>query len=185
MQDIRVAGGWIGFDRFMQAALYAPGLGYYANESPKFGAMPGSGSDFVTAPELSPVFGRVLAAQVREALDATGTHDVWEFGAGSGALAAQLLEALGERVRRYTIVDLSGSLRARQQAWPGQASCRRRWKAWWWATRCWTPCPCSCCTAARACGMSAAWCGMAMASPGKTGPPHCARPWRSAARTTT
>jgi SAM-dependent MidA family methyltransferase len=78
--------------------------------------MPGSGSDFVTAPELSPVFGRVLAAQVREALDATGTHDVWEFGAGSGALAAQLLEALGERVRRYTIVDLSGSLRARQQA---------------------------------------------------------------------
>ena len=116
VQDIRAAGGWIGFDRFMQAALYAPGLGYYANESPKFGAMPGSGSDFVTAPELSPVFGRVLAAQVREALDATGTHDVWEFGAGSGVLAAQLLEALGERVRRYTIVDLSGSLRARQQA---------------------------------------------------------------------
>nr|WP_034690823.1 SAM-dependent methyltransferase [Acidovorax sp. MR-S7] len=116
VQDIRAAGGWIGFDRFMQAALYAPGLGYYANESPKFGAMPGSGSDFVTAPELSPVFGRVLAAQVREALDATGTHDVWEFGAGSGALAAQLLGSLGERVRRYTIVDLSGSLRARQQA---------------------------------------------------------------------
>ena len=115
-QDVAAHGGWIGFDRFMQSALYTPGLGYYANEAPKFGAMPGSGSDFVTAPELSPVFGRVLAAQVREALDATGTHDVWEFGAGSGALAAQLLQALGERVRRYTIVDLSGSLRVRQQA---------------------------------------------------------------------
>ncbi|HDS1775002.1 SAM-dependent methyltransferase [Pseudomonas putida] len=110
------AGGWMGFDRFMQLALYTPGLGYYANQSPKFGAMPASGSDFVTAPELSPTFGRVLARQVRQALDATATDEVWEFGAGSGALAAQLLGALGDRVRRYTIVDLSGSLRARQQA---------------------------------------------------------------------
>ncbi len=121
---IAQAGGWIGFDRFMEMALYTPGLGYYANESPKFGMLPGSGSDFVTAPELSPVFGRALAAQVREALDATGTDEVWEFGAGSGALAVQLLQALGERVRRYTIVDLSGSLRRRQQAalaaWEGR-----------------------------------------------------------------
>lgn len=109
------AGGWIGFDRYMQLALYAPGLGYYANDLRKFGAMPESGSDFVTAPELSPVFGQVLAGQVREALDATGTDEVWEFGAGSGALAAQVLGVLGERVRRYTIVDLSGSLRARQR----------------------------------------------------------------------
>ena len=114
-QDIAAAGGWIGFDRFMQLALYAPGLGYYANTSPKFGAMPHSGSDFVTAPELSPVFGQVLAAQVREALAHTATDEVWEFGAGSGALAEQLLGALGDAVRRYTIVDLSGSLRARQQ----------------------------------------------------------------------
>ena len=121
---IEAAGGWIGFDRFMAMALYTPGLGYYANESPKFGSLPGSGSDFVTAPELSPVFGQALAAQVREALDATGTDEVWEFGAGSGALAAQLLQALGDRVRRYTIVDLSGSLRRRQQsalaAWEGR-----------------------------------------------------------------
>ncbi len=120
------AGGWIGFDRFMEMALYTPGLGYYANESPKFGSLPGSGSDFVTAPELSPVFGQALAAQVREALDATGTDEVWEFGAGSGALAAQLLQALGDRVRRYTIVDLSGSLRRRQQsalaAWEGRVT---------------------------------------------------------------
>ncbi len=123
-EAIAQAGGWIGFDRFMELALYTPGLGYYANESPKFGMLPGSGSDFVTAPELSPVFGRALAAQVREALDATGTDEVWEFGAGSGALAVQLLQALGERVRRYTIVDLSGSLRRRQQAalaaWEGR-----------------------------------------------------------------
>ncbi|WP_311223124.1 MULTISPECIES: SAM-dependent methyltransferase [unclassified Acidovorax] len=110
----------------MDMALYTPGLGYYANESPKFGTLPETGSDFVTAPELSPVFGQALAAQVREALDATGTDEVWEFGAGSGALAAQLLAALGDRVRRYTIVDLSGSLRRRQQAalaaWDGRVT---------------------------------------------------------------
>ena len=112
---IRDAGGWIGFDRFMQQALYAPGLGYYANDLRKFGAMPESGSDFVTAPELSPVFGAVLAEQVRQALAATQTDEIWEFGAGSGALAAQVLGALGDGVRHYTIVDVSTSLRMRQQ----------------------------------------------------------------------
>lgn len=112
---IRDAGGWTGFDRFMQQVLYAPGLGYYANDLRKFGAMPESGSDFVTAPELSPVFGAVLAEQVREALAATQTGEIWEFGAGSGALAAQVLGALGDGVRRYTIVDVSTSLRMRQQ----------------------------------------------------------------------
>src|SRR4051812_18715877 len=108
-------GGWLPFDRYMALALYAPGLGYYANTSRKFGAMPSSGSDFVTAPELSPLFGRTLALQLREALDRTGTDEIWEFGAGSGALARELLPALGERVRRYTIVELSASLRERQQ----------------------------------------------------------------------
>ncbi len=111
----RAAGGWLTFEQFMQLALYAPGLGYYAHGSAKFGLLAASGSDFVTAPELSPVFGALLARQVRQALDASGTHEVWEFGAGSGALAAQLLAALGERVRRYCIVDVAGSLRARQQ----------------------------------------------------------------------
>ncbi len=110
------AGGWIPFDRFMALALYAPGLGYYANASRKFGAMPSSGSDFVTAPEMTPLFGRTLARQVGQALSVTQTSQVWEFGAGSGVLAAQLLQALGEQVGRYTIVDLSGSLRQRQQA---------------------------------------------------------------------
>jgi SAM-dependent MidA family methyltransferase len=109
------AGGWLPFDRFMALALYAPGLGYYVSGSRQFGQMPQSGSDFVTAPEMSPLFGQALAAQVADALQATGTDEVWEFGAGSGALALQLLQALGPRLRRYTIVDLSGSLRARQQ----------------------------------------------------------------------
>ena len=116
--DIAAHGGWIGFDRFMALALYTPGLGYYANERAKFGAFPASGSDFIAAPEMTPLFGQTLAAQVAEALQQTGTDEVWEFGAGSGALAAQLLDTLptlGVQVRRYTIVDLSGSLRARQQ----------------------------------------------------------------------
>ena len=115
-QAIGAAGGWIGFDRFMELALYTPGLGYYAGPLPKFGALPDSGSDFVTAPEMTPLFGQTLAVQVAEALARTGTDEVWEFGAGSGALALQLLDALGDAVQRYTIVDLSGSLRARQQA---------------------------------------------------------------------
>ena len=110
---IAAAGGWIGFDRFMEMALYTPGLGYYANDLRKFGLMPVGGSDFVTAPELSPRFGQALARQVGEALQATGTTEVWEFGAGSGALAAQVLQALPQ-LERYTIVDLSGSLRQRQ-----------------------------------------------------------------------
>jgi len=118
-EAIAAAGGWIGFDRFMAMALYTPGLGYYAHDSRKFGLMPagvkGGGSDFVTAPELSPRFGQALARQVGQALQATATDEVWEFGAGSGALAAQLLQALGPQVRRYTIVDLSGSLQARQR----------------------------------------------------------------------
>jgi SAM-dependent MidA family methyltransferase len=113
-QAIAQAGGWIGFDRFMVMALYEPGLGYYTNALQKFGAMPSSGSDFVTAPGMSPLFGQTLAVQVKQALVATGTDEVWEFGAGTGALALQLLDSLGGAVRRYTIIDLSGTLRARQ-----------------------------------------------------------------------
>ncbi|MEY2802649.1 MAG: hypothetical protein RL513_2234, partial [Pseudomonadota bacterium] len=109
------AGGWLPFDRYMALALYAPGLGYYAHGSRKFGHLPASGSDFVTAPEMTPLFGQALAVAVGDALAATQTDEVWEFGAGTGALASQLLQVLGGRVRRYTIVDLSGALRARQQ----------------------------------------------------------------------
>ena len=127
-------GGWLPFDRFMAMALYEPGLGYYANASPKFGQMPagvdGQGSDFVTAPELSPLFGQTLARQVTQALAATGTDEVWEFGAGTGALARQVLdalEALGQAPRRYTIVDLSGSLRERQRATLARHAGRVQW----------------------------------------------------------
>ncbi len=126
-QAIAAEGGWLGFDRFMALALYTPGLGYYANDSTKFGAMPASGSDFVTAPELTPLFGQTLAVQVGEALAQTGTEEVWEFGAGSGALALQLLDALGDQVQRYTIVDLSGSLRARQQTKLAAHAHKLRW----------------------------------------------------------
>ena len=119
--------GWLPFDRFMAMALYAPGLGYYASPGRKFGTLPRSGSDFVTAPELSPLFGRALARQLAQALEASGTCELWEFGAGSGALAAQLLEALGDQVERYTIVDLSGTLRERQRERLASHGARVQW----------------------------------------------------------
>ena len=121
------AGGWIPFSRFMALALYAPGMGYYANASRKFGHLPASGSDFVTAPELSPLFGRALARQVAQALEASGSDEVWEFGAGSGALAAELMAALGDRVRRYSIVEVSASFRERQRQATEAYAGRVRW----------------------------------------------------------
>lgn len=124
---LATAGGWLPFDRFMALALYAPGLGYYSRGSRQFGAMPSSGSDFVTAPELSPLFGAALACQIEQALAATGSDEVWEFGAGSGALAEQLLQTLGDRVQRYSIVDLSGSLRQRQRERLAPFGERVRW----------------------------------------------------------
>jgi SAM-dependent MidA family methyltransferase len=116
------AGGWLPFDRYMAMALYEPGLGYYARGAPIFGlapAGPGGGSDFVTAPEMSPLFGAALANQVAEVLRLGPLDQVIEFGAGSGALAEQVLDALREAgvpLRRYSIVELTGALRARQQA---------------------------------------------------------------------
>jgi SAM-dependent MidA family methyltransferase len=130
-QAIGSAGGWLPFDRYMALVLYAPGLGYYANSGRKFGTMPQSGSDFVTAPELSPLFGRALAAQVQQGLAATGSGDVVEFGAGSGALAEQLLEALGDAVRCYRIVDLSGVLRERQARRLARFAPRVQWLDRW------------------------------------------------------
>lgn len=126
---IAAAGGWLPFDRFMAMALYEPGLGYYARDDAQIGILPASGSDFATAPEMSPLFGAALAVQLRQALDATGTDTVWEFGAGTGALAEQLLCALGERVRAYRIVDLSGALAARQRARLARFGERVQWCA--------------------------------------------------------
>lgn len=113
-QAIAGAGGWIDFAAYMELALYAPGLGYYAAGSAKLGAS----GDFVTAPEISPLFGATLATQVAEVLDRTG-GDVVELGAGSGRLAADVLAGLRARDRlpaRYRILEISPDLRQRQQA---------------------------------------------------------------------
>ncbi|MDK9701718.1 MAG: SAM-dependent methyltransferase [Sulfuritalea sp.] len=112
--EIGAGGGWISFARYMELALYAPGLGYYSGGSRKFGV----DGDFLTAPELTPLFGRTLARQVAQVLAASSPL-VIEAGAGSGRLAADLLPALaalGCAPERYRILELSGELRARQQA---------------------------------------------------------------------
>ena len=113
-RDIALEGGWIPFSRFMELALYAPGLGYYTAGARKFGAS----GDFVTAPEISPLFGRTLARQVAEIM-AQSMPQVMELGAGSGKLAADILgelEKLGCLPERYDILEVSADLRARQQA---------------------------------------------------------------------
>jgi len=126
---IAESGGWIGFDRYMDLALYAPGLGYYAGGAAKLGAS----GDFVTAPELSSLFSATLARQLAELLPLVG-GDVLELGAGSGRMAADLLlalDALGRLPARYLIVELSGNLRARQQqriaALPDRVAGRVQW----------------------------------------------------------
>ena len=127
-------GGWLPFDRFMAMALYEPGLGYYSNARVKLGRLPADGSDFVTAPELSPLFGHTLAAQVAQALQASDTGSVFEFGAGSGALAEQLLDALaalGHAAVHYTIVELSAELRARQAVRLARFGSRVGWADSW------------------------------------------------------
>ncbi len=110
---IEDTGGWIPFARFMEAALYAPGLGYYAAGAMKFGAA----GDFVTAPEMTPLFGRTLAHAIAPVLAETG-GEVLELGAGSGRLAADLLgelERLGALPARYLILEVSADLRERQR----------------------------------------------------------------------
>ncbi len=111
--EIRASSGWISFARYMELALYAPAMGYYMAGARKLGR----DGDFVTAPEISPLFGRTLARQARQVLDA-GFDEVLEVGAGSGALAATLLEELertGAPPRNYYILDLSPDLRERSR----------------------------------------------------------------------
>lgn len=112
---IAAQGGWLPFSAFMQAALYEPGLGYYMAG----GAIFGGAGDFVTAPELSPLFAGCLAAAVDPLLAAAGRDEVLEFGAGSGRLAAEIVAALARRgraPRRYRIVEPSRPLRDRQRS---------------------------------------------------------------------
>lgn len=112
--DIAAAGGWISFARYMELALYAPGLGYYSAGSRKFG----QAGDFVTAPDISSLFGQTLARQVAQILTANAGN-ILELGAGSGALACDLLlelETLDCLPSQYAILEVSADLRERQEA---------------------------------------------------------------------
>lgn len=112
-EEITAAGGAIAFDRFMELALYAPGLGYYVAGTRKFGEH----GDFITAPEMGSLFARCLARPCRSLLAELGGGDILEAGAGSGILAADLLlelESLGQLPGRYLILELGSELRARQ-----------------------------------------------------------------------
>ncbi|HTN93813.1 MAG TPA: SAM-dependent methyltransferase [Gallionella sp.] len=112
-RDIIAQGGWIPFARYMELALYAPGLGYYTAGAHKFGMA----GDFITAPELSPLFGRTVARQIAEIMRLSSPH-VLELGAGSGKLAVDMLaelEKLGDLPDSYSILEVSADLRARQR----------------------------------------------------------------------
>lgn len=109
--EIESAGGWMSFARYMELALHCPGLGYYGGGAHKFGTSD-EGGDFVTAPELTPLFGQTLAVQIGQVM-AASTPLVLEVGAGSGRLAADLVSSLD--IDRYLILELSGELRERQR----------------------------------------------------------------------
>src|SRR6202789_1386640 len=112
--EIVQAGGWLSFERFMELALYAPGLGYYSAGNAKIGA----GGDFVTAPEISDLFSRCVARQCAQVLSVTG-GEILELGAGTGRMAAAVLESLaaaGILPERYSILEVSADLAERQRA---------------------------------------------------------------------
>lgn len=113
--SIADAGGSISFAEFMQLALYAPGLGYYVAGKTKFG----TSGDFVTAPEISPVFGNILATECASVLREIPRGEILEFGAGSGELAMTMLRRLAESdslPARYLILEVSPELKNRQEA---------------------------------------------------------------------
>lgn len=110
---VQTAGGWVGFDRFMNSALYEPALGYYSGGLRRFGPE----GDFVTAPEMTPLFGHCVAQAILPWLGATAPRII-EFGAGTGQLAAQVLNALArcEAIPdEYLIIEVSPVLRRQQQ----------------------------------------------------------------------
>lgn len=112
--EIAAANGLITFARFMELALYAPGLGYYAAGARKFG----EAGDFVTAPELSPLFSQCLAQQCQQLLRHLGGGAILEFGAGTGTMASDILlalEQLNSLPDHYFILELSADLQQRQQ----------------------------------------------------------------------
>jgi len=111
---IAEAGGCLAFDDFMQAALYEPGLGYYSN-----GLMPfGEQGDFITAPESGSLFARCLARNIASVLQQVDAGDILELGAGSGALAVDLLgelDRLGVLPGKYYILERSAAMRGLQE----------------------------------------------------------------------
>jgi SAM-dependent MidA family methyltransferase len=114
VEQINAAGGWMSFERYMELALYAPGLGYYSAGAQKLGA----GGDFTTAPEVSRLFGACVARQCAEILGAMGGGSILEIGAGSGRLAVDVLtrlDTLGSLPDAYWILEVSGDLRERQR----------------------------------------------------------------------
>ena len=114
-QKIRNSGGSISFAEYMHHALYAPELGYYTAGNTKFGAA----GDFITAPEVSPFFGRILARQCAVTLADMGQASLLELGAGSGRLAVDLLKKLddlGALPKQYLILEVSADLQQRQAA---------------------------------------------------------------------
>ncbi len=115
----------------MHAALYTPGLGYYSRGGRVVGRMPADGSDFVTAPELSPLFGQALGRQVVQALQATGSSQVFEFGAGSGALAEQILHHGASQIDAYIIVEVSATLQQQQRQRLAPWGSRVQWVSEW------------------------------------------------------
>jgi SAM-dependent MidA family methyltransferase len=113
--EIEAHHGWISFERFMEMALYEPGLGYYSAGSLKFG----EAGDFITAPEISPLFSRCLAHQCVEVFAQLGERRILELGAGSGIMAAEILlelQRLDQLPERYCILEVSADLRERQRA---------------------------------------------------------------------
>lgn len=126
VREIDAGGGWIAFDRFMQMALYEPGLGYYSAGAAKFGAH----GDFTTASELGDWLAEALAAFVGSRLRDLGSSRVLELGAGSGRLAEGLIAGLGRRGcsgLEFSILEPSADLRERQRARLEAAACRARW----------------------------------------------------------
>jgi SAM-dependent MidA family methyltransferase len=116
--EVRAAGGWLSFERFMTLALYAPALGYYSAGAQKLGP----GGDFVTAPQMSGLFSRCLARTCAEVLGRTGGQ-ILELGAGTGVMAAGVLTELaagGMLPQRYAILEVSADLAARQRELLGQ-----------------------------------------------------------------
>ena len=115
--EIKTSGGWLPFSRFMELALYAPRYGYYTGGAHKIGAE----GDFVTAPVISPLFGQALTRQIDFLLPQTAGI-VYEFGAGTGELAATLLNSLSnDNLKTYCIIELSAELAERQLAHIKQA----------------------------------------------------------------